>query len=139
MLSKTVGCWSYSAWVKLTLFYEPIPKGGIPREQHPAIIEDAWLAQPTTVNQGRRTWKQGRTRAVVENYLRMNGPATIKEISEDTEGTLVQITSALRNHGETFEVVGHKTIHVGYRVVKAAIWDVRKELFHESSNLQLYR
>jgi len=132
MLQKTVGCWRYGYWQKLTLLYEPLPKGGIPPEEHPAVIEDQWLAQPSTflINyQKRKGWKQGCTRDVIANYLGMNGPQIISVIAEDIGGDAKQVTSILRRYPALFKVVDHVLIrHVGVRgASKTAIWGLTKE------------
>lgn len=129
MLAKTVGCWRYGYWQELTLFYEPLPKGGIPPEQHPAVQEDEFLTQATTflVNyQARKGWRQGETRDVIINYLRLNGPQIISTIAEDIGGNAVQVTSILRRYPDKFKVVGQVNVTgIGKRgcfVSKAQLW-----------------
>lgn len=78
MLTKTVGCWRYGYWTKLTLFYEPLPKGGVAPEQHPAVIEDKWLAEPVESK-----WKKGELAKRIEIYLGLNGPQMIPVMAAD--------------------------------------------------------
>lgn len=118
MQAKTVGCWRYGYWTKLTLFYEPLPKGGIPPEQHPAVQEDEWLAEPVEAK-----WKKGELAKRIENYLGMNGPQIISVIALDLDCTIGQIDGVLKRNPQKFYVTGYRIIRLSTGgATKAGIW-----------------
>jgi len=133
-IAKTVTCWSNYAWVTMTLYYPQLQKGGIPPEQHPAVIEDEWLAQPGAFlvdYQKRKGWKQGYTRDVIINYLRLNGPQIVKAIADDIGGNAVQVTSILKRYPELFKIVGRIDIKGvssrGPFISHASVWGLTEE------------
>lgn len=123
MLTKKVGCWRYGYWTKLTLLYEPLPKGGIAPEQHPAVIEDRWLAEPVESK-----WKKGELARRIEIYLGLNGPQMIPVIAADMGCGPDQIAGVLRRNPQKFFVTGHRVIRLSTGgATKAAIWGLVEE------------
>lgn len=123
MLTKKVGCWRYGYWTKLTLLYEPLPKGGIAPEQHPAVIEDRWLAEPVESK-----WKKGELARRIEIYLGLNGPQMIPVMAADMGCGHDQIAGVLRRNPQKFFVTGHRVIRLSTGgATKAAIWGLVEE------------
>ena len=123
MLTKTVGCWRYGYWTNLTLFYEPLPKGGVAPEQHPAVIEDKWLAEPVESK-----WKKGELAKRIEIYLGLNGPQMIPVMAADMGCGPDQIAGVLRRNPQKFFVTGHRVIRLSTGgATKAAIWGLVEE------------
>jgi hypothetical protein len=125
LIPKTVNCWSYSAWIKVTLYYPPVDKHGIEPAKHPAVIEDNWLALsgPTVSEQDKRGgWKHGQIKDSIINYLRLNGPSKITEIAEDIQMKSGQISQVIARNPLSFKLVGYETCRAGRGVSRAAVW-----------------
>jgi len=132
MLQKTVGCWRYGYWQKLTLLYEPLPKGGIAPEQHPAVIEDMELyADVSIANPNHKnSWKQGALALTIIRYLRFNGPSLVSEIAEDLEGNAPSITRILKDNPQLFKPLPTKRpvfAGNGRTAGAATVWTVNTE------------
>lgn len=122
-IAKTVTCWSHYAWVTMTLYYPQIEKGGIPPEQHPAVIEDKWLAEPVESK-----WKKGELAKRIEIYLGLNGPQMIPVMAADMGCGPDQIAGVLRRNPQKFFVTGHRVIRLSTGgATKAAIWGLVEE------------
>lgn len=134
MLEKTVGCWSYGAWKRITLFYDPLPKGGIAPDQHPAVIEDMELYADvplTNPNNRRIGWKQGALALTIMRYLRFNGPSLVSEITEDLEGDASSITRILKDNPQWFKPLPTKRpvfAKNGRAAGAATVWTVNTEV-----------
>ena len=127
MLTKTVGCWRYGYWTKLTLFYEPLPKGGIPPEQHPAFLEDAELYSDEPLSR-KATWKKGEMALRIVRYLRLNGPSLVSEIAEDLEANVPSITRILKINSHLFRPMPIKRLIQG--AGRATVWTINKEVYN---------
>lgn len=130
MLRKTVGCWSYGSWKRITLFYDPIDKHGIEPAKHPAVIEDDWLASPemNSSDQGKRGgWKHGQIKDTIINYLRLNGPSKISEISADIQATSNQVSQVVTRNPLVFVIVKHESVQTRNYLSKAAVWGLTEK------------
>ena len=127
LIPKTVSCWSYGAWLKVTLYYPPVDKCGIEPEKHPAVIEDNWLASPDIQIVKSKTWKQGQSKAQIENYLMLNGPTIVKQIVDDMESKANLVTGVLVRNPDAFRIVGYETRRAGRGISKAAVWGLVKK------------
>jgi hypothetical protein len=127
MLAKQVGCWRYGYWQQITLFYEPIPKGGIPPEQHPAVLEDLAMFDDEPLNR-KLSWKKGEMALRIVRYLRLNGPSLVSEITEDLEGNAPSITRILKTNPQLFRPMPIKRLMPG--AGRATIWTVNQEAYN---------
>lgn len=122
---RMVNCWSYGAWLKVTLYYPPVDKHGVEPAKHPAVIEDNWLANVQV--EKTRTWRHGQSKAQIMNYLALNGPTIVKRIAEDMESKANLITGVLVRNPDVFCVVGYETRGAGRGISKAAVWGLVKK------------
>lgn len=132
-IAKTVTCWSHYAWVTMTLYYPQIEKGGIPPEQHPAVIEDMELYADVSIENPNRknTWKQGALALTIVRYLRFNGPSLVSEITEDLEGNAASITRILKDNPQLFKPLPTKRpifAPNGRNAGAATVWTVNTEV-----------
>ena len=125
LIPKTVSCWSYGAWLKVTLYYPPVDKYGIEPAKHPAVIEDNWLSGIQV--EKTKTWKQGQSKGQIENYLMLNGPTIVKQIAEDMESKANLVTGVLMRNPDSFRIVGYETRRAGRGISKAAVWGLAKK------------
>jgi len=124
---RTVSCWSYGAWLTVTLYYPPVDKCGIEPTKHLAVIEDNWLASSGAQIAKSKTWKQGQSKAQIENYLMLNGPAIVKQIAEDMESKANLVTGVLMRNPDVFCVVGYEMRRAGRGMNKAAVWGLTEK------------
>ena len=134
-IAKTVTCWSHYAWVTMTLYYPQIEKGGIPPEQHPAVIEDMELCVdvPITNPNRKNSWKQGELALMILRYLRFSGPSLVSEIAEDTGSKAQSITPVLKNNPQLFKPLPIKRLMFGksgHVAGRATVWTLNTEVLH---------
>ena len=122
---RTVSCWSYGAWLTVTLYYPPVDKHGIEPAKHPAVIEDNWLLSSDAIlsePSKRGGWKHGRIKDTIINYLRLNGPSKISEISADIQATSNQVSQVVTRNPLVFRITKYESVRTGNYLSKAAVW-----------------
>jgi hypothetical protein len=117
----------------MTLYYPQFPKGGIPPEQHPAVIEDMELyadVQIATTNR-KKSWKQGELALTIVRYLCFSGPSLVSEIAEDLDSKAQSITQVLKNNPQLFKPLPIKRLMFGkngHSAGRATVWTINTEV-----------
>jgi hypothetical protein len=122
LLQKTVTCWHYSAWRQFTFRYEPLRKGGIAPDEHPAVKEDRWLAETPTPTE-KRYRKHGELCALLLAYLDAHGPSTVKQIMTGlNEDSAARVSSTLIRNPELFVMLSYEYIPTTRGTSRANVW-----------------